>query len=196
MKKLVRSEESGFTLIEVMIVAGVFAVSMVVLMGSLMTVIRHSEIADRRVAAVNLNHSTFDFMRGADWDELTDFVHPITDPVTGVTYVDGLGDVDIRMWAIIPSQGTGPGGRLLLGSEAMRNFDLDDVPNPVEIQIEITTLTLNDDDSSDDSRIAETLELLASQEMIYNQSSGQGGSGGLSTAGGSYTFTASIMHAH
>lgn len=135
-----RNNEAGFTLIEVMVVAGLFVVAMVVLLGSLLTIIRQGEIANKRVAAVNLNHSTFDFMRGADWDDLVNFEHPTADPVTGVAYVDGLGDVSIRMWAIIPSQGSGPGGDLLLGSAEIADFDLEDVPNPVEILIQIQAL--------------------------------------------------------
>jgi len=191
MKKIVRSEESGFTLIEVMVVAGLFVVAMVVLMGSLMTMIRHGEIADKRVAAINLNHSTFDFIRGSDWDDLGDFVHPVTDPDTGISYIEGLGDADVRLWAIIPPVGGNDGGRLLIGSEAMRNFDADNVPNPVEIQIEIATLVPND------SRVSETLALLAAQETTYSGSFDPAGaaSTGSVRSNGSYTFTASILHA-
>lgn len=130
------NSEAGFTLIEVMVVAGLFVVSMVVLMGSLLTIMRHSQIADMRVAAINLNHSTLDFIRGMEWDDLKDFVHPTVDPDTGVAFADGLGDITISAWAIIPDPGNPP-IRLLLGSEAAIDMDSDDVPNPVELQFQI-----------------------------------------------------------
>lgn len=136
MPKKIDDNAAGFTLIEVMVVAGLFAVAMVVLMGSLMTIMRHSQIADMRVAAINLNHSTLDFMRGMNWDELKDFVHPTIDPDTGIAYVDGLGDVTVNAWAIIPDPGNAP-IRLLLGSSEAIATDDEDIPNPVELQIEV-----------------------------------------------------------
>jgi len=130
------NSEAGFTLIEVMVVAGLFVVSMVVLLGSLLTIMRHSQIADMRVAAVNLNHSTLDFIRGMDWDDLRDFVHPTVDPDTGIAFADGLGDITITAWAIIPDPGN-PSIRLELGSEDALGADSDDIPNPVELQFQV-----------------------------------------------------------
>lgn len=129
----VRSE-AGFTLIEVMIATGVFAISIVMLLGGMITISTHNTMADQRARATNFARSSFEDLRGRPLDEILNYDVPVDNPDTNTVLIPGIGDATARLFAIIPQPQNGGFAAFELGVDDPATVDPATLPNPVEIR--------------------------------------------------------------
>lgn len=128
MNRSAKHSEAGFTLLEIMVVAGIFVTAMVVLMGSLISVIRSSEVTDMRIAAASFNHNVLETIRNMNPERDALLTFNVNNP--GPPLIPGLPLGTVNVWAI-----DALGVRFLL--PVADPAVVPDPPNPVEVEVEI-----------------------------------------------------------
>lgn len=128
MNKRLNRSDAGFTLIEIMVVAGIFVSAMVVLMGGLVSIMRTSEVSDMRIAANSFNRNVLETIRMANMERDDLLTYDVNNPAAPV--IPGVPGGTVQVWAF----DTG-GNRFAL--PVADPAVVADPPNPVEIQVEI-----------------------------------------------------------
>jgi type II secretory pathway pseudopilin PulG len=129
-----KRNEAGFTLIELMIAGGVFAIGMVLVTGTVVAAFNHNRMTQARGAAADFNANVLESMRGLDYDEIMNFQLAFDDPDAQTVVIPGMGSVEVTFFAVIPSAVVG-------GAPTYFEIGVDDPqtivdpPNPLEIQM-------------------------------------------------------------
>lgn len=149
MKKKIRHNEAGLTLVELMVTAAVITIGLVAAMQSILSLARHSEVIEARLASMEFTHSILEDMRGRPIEDLLSFEPnlPILksttqDPLAGTTTVtDTLiipgwgrvapGEVEIYIDALTPN------GEFHIFPDPGDPNKVPNFPNPLPITIEM-----------------------------------------------------------
>ncbi len=118
--KSVSKNNSGFTLIELMLAAGVMAMALSMLFGSLISISLMGEVAKDRTLASELLSGTLEFMRTLDYEEMLAFTPPT---------IDGLGERQVTVLECYSEDGT--------AHTLPMTGTLPTLPNPVEVRATI-----------------------------------------------------------
>ena len=128
MNRTTKHSEAGFTLLEIMVVAGIFVSAMVVLMGSLISIMRTSEVTDMRIAATSFNQNVLETIRNMNPERDALLTFNVNNP--GPPLIPGLPAGTVNVWAI-----DALGVRFML--PVADPSVVPDPPNPVEVEVEI-----------------------------------------------------------
>lgn len=134
MCKTSRTSESGFTLVELIIAGGVFAVGMVLVCGSVVAAYNHNQMTQARGAAADFNENALENLRGLDLNQLLTYEMPEDDPVEGTVNIPGFGTAEVAVYAVIPSAVQG-GAPTYFETGVDDPASVVDPPNPIEVQI-------------------------------------------------------------
>ena len=109
-----------------MVVAGIFVTSMVVLMGSLIAVMRTSEVADLRIAATSFNRNVLENLRILNLERDDLLTYDVNSPAAPL--IPGVPDGTVQVWAV---DAAGVRFQLPVADPAV----IPGPPDPVEIQV-------------------------------------------------------------
>lgn len=124
--------EAGFTLVELMIATAVFAGSIVMLVGGMVTLTTHNTLANDRARATTFNRSALEDLRGRTLDEILNYSVPVDDPNVGTVTIPGIGVARPTMFALLPD---GAGGIQLFQLGVDDPATVVNPPNPIEIRV-------------------------------------------------------------
>ena len=127
----------GAAMIELIIAAAVFTVGAVSLLGGLMTLTTHSQVADERARATNFARSTFEDMRGRTIDQILAYEIPVDNVEAGTVSMAGMGTATVGAFAILPN-GQGGFDTFELGVDDPGTLDVDALPNPIEVRLVVS----------------------------------------------------------
>lgn len=133
-KKRQKKGNGGFTLVELMIASGVFAISLVALLGGVVQVTTHNDMANNRAQANMFNRNTLETLRGLGADDVLAYQIPLDNPEMGTVNIPGFGEAIPTMFAMIPNA---QGGVDLFELGVDDPATVPDPPNPMEVQISL-----------------------------------------------------------
>lgn len=126
--KTIRTNESGFTLIEIMLAAGVVALALSMLFGSMISIGVMGDVAESRADASTTLAGILEYTRVLDFEDMLTFVPPEIEGI-GVKNVITLECYDAAGGPIsLPLTVDGEGGEL----------EIPPLPNPLEVRATIT----------------------------------------------------------
>ncbi len=134
--------DAGTTMVELAIATAVFMAGAVALMGGLVTLTTHSQVADERARATNFARSTFEDMRGLTIAQILAYDVPVDDVETGAVTVAGIGEATPSAFAVLPD-GQGGFTTFELGVGDASVLDVSNLPNPIEIRLVLTPTDTN-----------------------------------------------------
>lgn len=129
--------DAGASMIELMIAAAVFTLGAVSLLGGLMTLTTHSQVADERARATNFARSTFEDMRGRTIDQILAYEIPVDDVDEGTVSMAGMGTATVSAFAILPNDQGGV-DTFELGVDDPGTLDVNALPNPIEVRLVVS----------------------------------------------------------
>ena len=101
-KHHIHKGNAGLTMVELMITAAIFSTSMVMLSGSMLTFASHNTLSEQEAVTTSYNRSVFEDMRGLGIEEILNYEVPLDNPEAGTIFVPGMGEVLVKVWAVIP----------------------------------------------------------------------------------------------
>ena len=134
--------DAGTTMVELVIATAVFMAGGVALMGGLVTLTTHSEVANERARATNFARSTFEDLRGRTIAQILAYQVPVDDVESGAVTVAGIGEATASAFAVLPD-GQGGVTTFQLGVGDASGLDLNNLPNPIEIRLVLTPTETN-----------------------------------------------------
>lgn len=134
--------DAGTTMVELVIATAVFMAGGVALMGGLVTLTTHSEVANERARATNFARSTFEDLRGRTIAQILAYQVPVDDVESGAVTVAGIGEATASAFAVLPD-GQGGVTTFQLGVGDASGLDLNTLPNPIEIRLVLTPTETN-----------------------------------------------------
>ena len=129
--------DAGTTMVELVIALAVFMAGGVALMGGLVTLTTHSNVADERARATNFARSTFEDLRGRTVAQILAYDIPVDNGENGTVTIAGIGNATPTAFALLPD-GQGGIDTFQLGVDDASGLDLNNLPNPLEIRLVLT----------------------------------------------------------
>ena len=135
-----RRNDAGFTLIELVFAAGVMAIGLVFMMQSIISINHQSKVTDVSVAASHFSHSILESMQDKEFREVMQFnadgeEFPLSEE--GTMVIDGVGVVSVHIYVVVDDGVSGPQRVAAIPVTDDEFNALNNIPNPVEIQVEI-----------------------------------------------------------
>jgi hypothetical protein len=141
-KKSLARNDAGSTMVELLVATAVFMTGMVALLGGLMTLTTHGQVADERARATNFSRSTFEDLRGRSINQILAYNIPVDDPQTGTVQIPGIGTATASAFAVIPD-GQGGFDGFELGVDDPAGVNVGNLPNPIEVRLVLTPVRAN-----------------------------------------------------
>jgi len=157
--------DAGFTLLELMVASGVFAISLVALLGGVVQLTSHNEMTQRRALANTFNRNTLETLRGMDAAEILAWEIPLDDPELGTVTIPGFGQAMPRVFALIPD---GQGGVTPFEIGVDDPATVPNPPNPLEVQMRLVRFdphTMRNPDTGD-PQLPETHESFTASTKV------------------------------
>ena len=137
--------DAGLTLIEIMITTGIMVIGLVLLMSTMVSLANQSKVVDAATAGTHFSMSCFDSMIGLTFDQMMQFnsTEDIFDANEGVVNLEGVGNMEVTVQAVIPGDGDPTLISLPMSDEDLAGVG--DIPNPVEIQVKLKVVKGGDE---------------------------------------------------
>lgn len=132
-----RDSTAGFTLLELMLAAGVMAVGLIMLMQSFVAMNLNSRVAEDRIIATNFNNSVLEALRGQERNTILTFNKNnelFSIDGNGYVNVPRLGRAKLNMSVMVPMDG---GMKKYPLPVDLSGNNLPTFPNPLEVQVEL-----------------------------------------------------------
>jgi hypothetical protein len=114
----------------------------VALLGGLMTLTTHSQVADERARATNFARSTFEDMRGRTIDQILAYEVPVDNVEEGTVSMAGMGNATVSAFAILPNAQGGV-DTFEIGVDDPSTLNVATLPNPIEVRLVVSPVEQN-----------------------------------------------------
>jgi type II secretory pathway pseudopilin PulG len=131
--------DTGLTLIEIMLAAGIMTIALVLIMGGLVSVSTQSKVSEARATATNFATSVLESLRGRSITEILTFNNGGTEyalDANGKIMLTNIGPATLVVRAVVTVNGSTTVTELPVTAEKAEEL-APTMPNPLEIQVEI-----------------------------------------------------------
>ncbi len=131
--------DTGLTLIEIMIAAGLMTITLVLIMGSLISVSKQSKVSEIRATATNFSTSVLESLRGRSYEDIMTFNTGGTEYAldqNGRIFLDNIGYAQLVVKVVVTGDSEPIIYELPVTEEKAAALG-PLLPNPIEVQVEI-----------------------------------------------------------